>query len=65
MAGGLPEAWPAGSVKGLRARGGFEVDIAGKDGKVTFYRIGFNGGRKATVRVDGETKVIQSEKNHL
>jgi hypothetical protein len=60
----LPQAWPTGKVAGLRARGGFEVDIAWKDGRCTTYRVASSDSRMVSVRVNGETKVIQSEKNH-
>jgi alpha-L-fucosidase 2 len=57
----LPKAWPTGSVKGLKARGNFTVDLAWKDGKVTSYRIASPKPQEATVRVNGETKIVKSE----
>jgi alpha-L-fucosidase 2 len=58
----LPDAWSSGSVKGLRARGGFIVDLTWKDGKVTKYRIASGNGGKAVVRVNGEVISIKAEK---
>jgi alpha-L-fucosidase 2 len=58
----LPKAWPTGSVKGLRARGGFRVDIEWKDGKVTSYRVAAKDNRPVKVQVDGVVKTIISEK---
>jgi len=58
----IPKLWPAGSVKGLRARGGFTVDIQWKDGKVTAYRVKSADPRQVKVRVNGELRTITSEK---
>ena len=58
----LPKAWPSGSVKGLRARGGFVLDMAWRDGKATEYQIRSDTPRQVTVRVNGETRTILSTK---
>ena len=56
----LPKAWPNGSVKGLRARGGLTVDVEWKDGKVTSYRTASPKPRAVKVRVNGEVKTVES-----
>ena len=51
-----------GKVSGLRARGGFTVDIEWKDGKVVKYRLTCANPCPLKVRVNGEVKVVVPEK---
>jgi len=47
----LPAAWTEGSVRGLRARGGYVVDFDWTDGRITSYEVRTLSGAKADVPV--------------
>jgi hypothetical protein len=57
----LPKAWPAGKVTGLRARGGFHVDIAWQDGKIATYPVRSIIPGEVTVRLNGQIKTVKTE----
>jgi alpha-L-fucosidase 2 len=50
----LPSAWKDGHIKGLMARGGFEVEMFWKDGKLLKAFI--------TSKIGGECKLLTNEK---
>jgi len=49
----LPEQWPTGSAHGLRARGGFMVDLAWADGRLAEATLYASVGGECHLRMDG------------
>jgi alpha-L-fucosidase 2 len=64
----LPKSWSTGSIKGMRARGGVEVDIDWKDGKASrvalrspfaaSHRVRFADGRVETVHLAANKETV-------
>lgn len=50
--------WKDGSVKGLKARGGFEVNAAWSNGKLTAAEVTSNLGQPAVIRLQGNPQSI-------
>jgi len=71
----LPKQWQTGSIKGLRARGAFEVDIQWKDKRLINAIIRSKGGEKCKVRygdkvtditlTPGQSYTLDQDLNHV
>ncbi|QJE96348.1 glycosyl hydrolase family 95 catalytic domain-containing protein [Luteolibacter luteus] len=55
----LPKGWPNGSFKGLRARGGFEVDAEWKNGTLSTTSVKSALGKELVLRLPGNPAKIK------
>lgn len=59
----LPTAWSSGKIKGLKARGGFTVDITWRNGQLIELEIHSTQGKDLRVYLDGKlSPIIQTNK---
>ncbi|MCD4725089.1 MAG: glycoside hydrolase family 95 protein [Bacteroidales bacterium] len=58
----LPAAWPDGSIKGLRARGGFEVDVEWEGGLMSTITIYATTDNECTVKYKDNEVIIDLKK---
>lgn len=60
----LPDAWPSGSIKGIRARGGFELSVSWKNGMLTGVEVFSGSGNECNLHYKGQRIKFKTEKGH-
>ena len=58
----LPSAWPSGRARGLRARGGFEVELSWRDGRLQEASFLSRLGRPLAVRYGDQVRRFPSSR---
>ncbi len=58
----LPSAWPSGSIKGIVAKKGFEIDMTWEAGKLLSLAISSKLGNTLKFRYNDEVKKIETKK---
>jgi len=61
----LPAAWPDGEVKGLCARGGFEVDMKWNQGELVSVKILSKLGNECKLKYQDRTESFQTNKGEI
>ena len=54
----LPRAWPEGSLRGLRARGGLELDLDWAGGRMRRLALRGKPGQRVALHLDGGMRVV-------
>ena len=58
----LPKAWPSGTIKGLKTRGNFEIEMSWNAGHVTNLKIKSSTQASAKVLMNGKMQMIKTSK---
>lgn len=61
----LPEAWKEGEVKGIKARGGFELSFSWENGKLKDLLVLSKYGGECVLRYKEKTVIINTEKGKI
>jgi alpha-L-fucosidase 2 len=61
----LPDAVPDGSIKGIRARGGFELDYSWKEGVLQSVKVISAAGERLSLRYRNKTYVTETKRGEI
>jgi alpha-L-fucosidase 2 len=61
----LPDAWPSGTVKGICARGGFEISMKWLNGQLSSVEVLSEYGGKCKLNYNGNTTNFNTTKGKV